>query len=702
MTTKSSSISLLFFFLLLFSGTSVQAIGYITPSMTQSQIQALLDNPQYSYYFVYYGTYQDVNLVIKRPLNLIGIRKYQYSQNSPMPSNPQDYLASASVADREATNLHGAGRPANISYDDDWPSFIGSDRGSGPTAIRVESPGVTIENLHVSWYRNGISVAIPGAASGNVTIKNCILTYFGIEHRVESNDWKRQYSGNAIAVNNPHHQSVYIRDTYAQDSEGHGYSLSSNNNQIENSKFFSWSGYSTGNGHGYVNNGVDYAYLVGRGNDNEIRDCHVEFRRDNMYSGHGFTVTGYWDGVHHPAQRNKIIGCSAIFGGQGILFRGAETRFNEVVDFFTYAGYSISLTAGPSDNTFDGVVSYYPYSAIEISNGDHLNGNQPTERNYFKNCAFGLYADDPAMNSGVGRAILYSHIFDTDNDGSLADETGMIFRYNYFINCTFQGFKNSAGKRNAFAKLECASFSNYFRNCIFKDFLYHNVNDPRTPIARQDLAANYFHCNFSGSDFYIDGSTPYYMDQTTSGNNCNNLAVTYTGETVPLGNLLPMTNTVNVPLYRPSGAGGNHSSVINKGTNFYATFSNTSHPIYTPDDIEGNTRLCGANCGSYVDIGAYEYNSANKGATESWSTELSDRAIDVQLYPNPASRMVTLEGPLGSSLALYDSGGKLILRQKLVQDTQQLDVSHLPAGLYHAVILSPDHQKFSKKLTISR
>ena len=67
-------------------------------------------------------------------------------------------------------------------------------------------------------------------------------------------------------------------------------------------------------------------------------------------------------------------------------------------------------------------------------------------------------------------------------------------------------------------------------------------------------------------------------------------------------------------------------------------------------------------------------------------------ATPFAVYPNPAHDQLTVVAADHSQLALYNSGGQLVLRRQL-QGTTRLDVSHLPPGLY-TVSLQEATQQF--------
>jgi hypothetical protein len=64
---------------------------------------------------------------------------------------------------------------------------------------------------------------------------------------------------------------------------------------------------------------------------------------------------------------------------------------------------------------------------------------------------------------------------------------------------------------------------------------------------------------------------------------------------------------------------------------------------------------------------------------------------NVVLFPNPATNAVTLkldQNPVNAGVfALYDLGGKMILRQPVINHSHSIDISALPKGIYQWKLL---------------
>ena len=67
-------------------------------------------------------------------------------------------------------------------------------------------------------------------------------------------------------------------------------------------------------------------------------------------------------------------------------------------------------------------------------------------------------------------------------------------------------------------------------------------------------------------------------------------------------------------------------------------------------------------------------------------------------YSNPASNTVTFKGlQAGAAVMLYDAAGRLVFSQKMLNTEGQMDVSHLPQGVYALALAGKTH-----KLLIAR
>jgi|GEM_PF-2568635 len=74
----------------------------------------------------------------------------------------------------------------------------------------------------------------------------------------------------------------------------------------------------------------------------------------------------------------------------------------------------------------------------------------------------------------------------------------------------------------------------------------------------------------------------------------------------------------------------------------------------------------------------------------STSNKNISRQYDIKIYPNPAHHSITLESKAlmleGATLSVYNLAGKLLIRQKVLNNHNPTDISRLPAGTYTLII----------------
>lgn len=73
---------------------------------------------------------------------------------------------------------------------------------------------------------------------------------------------------------------------------------------------------------------------------------------------------------------------------------------------------------------------------------------------------------------------------------------------------------------------------------------------------------------------------------------------------------------------------------------------------------------------------------------------------EIMIYPNPAKEIVNVSVPHDViELAIYDTLGKMIYKEKVMQESFQIDVSTYPSGIYF-MTFSGQWEKFNKKLIV--
>jgi hypothetical protein len=90
---------------------------------------------------------------------------------------------------------------------------------------------------------------------------------------------------------------------------------------------------------------------------------------------------------------------------------------------------------------------------------------------------------------------------------------------------------------------------------------------------------------------------------------------------------------------------------------------------------------------------------AVNGPTTGIKKLVSEKAPEIELYPNPSGNSITIKAGGLQQLAVYDATGKLVLQQTATKE-KTLNVSHLKAGNYFVVITTKSGvvtEQFEKK-----
>jgi hypothetical protein len=109
----------------------------------------------------------------------------------------------------------------------------------------------------------------------------------------------------------------------------------------------------------------------------------------------------------------------------------------------------------------------------------------------------------------------------------------------------------------------------------------------------------------------------------------------------------------------------------------------------------------------YWEVAAYYIDDVSVVEDTSYHVGIGDQLAianeQLTIYPNPATDVLTIEAT-GRDMAfeLLDVQGKAILRQRLQAQRQNMDVSHLPAGVYVAVLRQQGVAVARRKVVIQR
>lgn len=152
---------------------------------------------------------------------------------------------------------------------------------------------------------------------------------------------------------------------------------------------------------------------------------------------------------------------------------------------------------------------------------------------------------------------------------------------------------------------------------------------------------------------------------------------------------LPYANTTNQVLYYPAtvGDGGSYNCNIT----YSATVGGTADSLNRFFHLNGEETI---NVDLNISFGNITVDSVLclLGTSDV-------PLLKVKLYPNPAYGTLMIEVPQNAGNALItltDLQGKIMLTQNIVNTTTNVDISHLPTGLYWATISTPQGRATSK------
>ncbi len=72
---------------------------------------------------------------------------------------------------------------------------------------------------------------------------------------------------------------------------------------------------------------------------------------------------------------------------------------------------------------------------------------------------------------------------------------------------------------------------------------------------------------------------------------------------------------------------------------------------------------------------------------------------EINLYPNPAQKYITVTGAKNAVVNIYGITGKLVLNKNIDSDNKLIDISNLPCGVYVAKI-TKNNISTERKITI--
>ena len=130
------------------------------------------------------------------------------------------------------------------------------------------------------------------------------------------------------------------------------------------------------------------------------------------------------------------------------------------------------------------------------------------------------------------------------------------------------------------------------------------------------------------------------------------------------------------------------------------TFGSNSRTIYySLGDIVGGTI---DNSNIYLEQGFVHCDSCSTKTGMNNSFSFENDNLSIKVYPNPANSIIFFQGDArllkNLKISLWTIEGKLV-KKEVIQEAQ-LDISHIPSGLYYLTGTSRDSYKTSRTIII--
>jgi len=83
------------------------------------------------------------------------------------------------------------------------------------------------------------------------------------------------------------------------------------------------------------------------------------------------------------------------------------------------------------------------------------------------------------------------------------------------------------------------------------------------------------------------------------------------------------------------------------------------------------------------------------------NTAVSQLSSNINIYPNPASDIISISNAANMNIKLFDTNGKLILKQKITSNLEYINIENLTSGIYF-INIEENGKTTVKKITISK
>ncbi len=166
-----------------------------------------------------------------------------------------------------------------------------------------------------------------------------------------------------------------------------------------------------------------------------------------------------------------------------------------------------------------------------------------------------------------------------------------------------------------------------------------------------------------------------------------------------LGNPIPASKMVynHVGRYIVGGWNGVPSSVpssLQYGNNNEYTFISELPGSYDENNINVVVLLLDNETGKIL-------NATEKHLEVTTGTMSVQNSDEINIYPNPATDFVMVKAKKESKINIYNTNGQLVLKTKMSEDIENIDLSNLAKGSYF-IEISDDKKVYSKRIILTR
>ena len=362
--------------------------------------------------------------------------------NSGNPNNPIAFIGYKSKKDdlKDLYYTYSKGRAFDPS---EMPLLDGGNRANGEKAITINKKSyVVLKNLQIQNYRWGVH----GGSASFCVLDGILAGSFG-DLNTKVSGYGAQFG---TGGNNTIKNSIFINAT------GANLRIEGDNNLIDNVK-----SYADDNSTEMIS-ATDYYIHINGGNNNIIRNSHVERVGDLKHTGHGF-------GLKYDCENNLIENCTSVNVKGAVELRHSGVKNNLVrnVRIIGPQG-SITIRDGAHDNVIENCEVFDSNEGIRFyDQTEDGMGGLIASGNLIRNCVFSnLGAFIVATKSSKVSAIGY--VSENKVINCTVDDVGVMYKgdlpmdgSNEIVNCIFTRIQNFEARQSRYGS-EWKHISNNF------------------------------------------------------------------------------------------------------------------------------------------------------------------------------------------------------------------------------------------------